>query len=450
MVKVYGDGLDALVSINLLLKSGFEVAHYSKTEMPGGHFRGKTYCGADSDIGMVLLEPDYKSLQSMKMENYDGEFGRTSRMYLGEVFSWLETQIGDLYSHSVLAELPSGIEVPDYFIRDRLDFLDSLDHDQRVELQERLLSILRSTPVDSPTHPSNRMTSSYLSEVSLVGVLKELLGESIFREYFEGFIDKVTGTKSPLISSRDNRRIWLPNYYPESLYYFLSRDLNFKNYELRGLDFLRPNEGQIAEFVARLDLENCRSDKYKRLEFLESYKSFDYTEKDSLFFVSLNDFSKDKNFESDFIREFCSDSAKDTNIISNSIQITHFCVSETDLKTVFIPDASNPVFRYSIYSTNQNFVASIESQSNQNFNLEDALTFVETHNLEALCEGRKSDLQLKLRKTCFSESEWFGFLSKVKERIPHLNENVYIVHPEANSFNDNLLRGMVAFRKWVS
>lgn len=447
MIKVFGDGLDALLTINLLLNSGHKVKHYSSNDKFGGHFRGIKTCGGNFDAGMVLLEPDFIPGAAKDLDEYEGEFGRNSRVYLEQVFNWLEIQMGGLINHNVRALLPSLQEVPDYFIGDSLEFLSSLDLDQRSRLQDRITSLLKDNFLTSHLHPSSKTTSELAAKTPLIKLLLQVYGEEIYETYFKGFLEKVTGVSLPLISSRDNRRVWMPNYYPESILFALDRNPKYLNFELDSLRFLRPGKGQIADFVFKLQDENESNVNYQLNNLQLGEFEFDLANQDSLYFINISDFHKYNFVDFNFTKELAKRNKSDNRFVLNSIDITHFCVSKCTAKTVFVTEASNQVVRYSFYSSSQQSAVSVESISGDLEPKQLAQQLLTANDLEAICDGYSIQLPLRIQETDFSIYEWYCFLDQFKSRYPSLNQNIFLIHPEANNFNDNLLRGLAAFRK---
>ena len=64
-----------------------------------------------------------------------------------------------------------------------------------------------------------------------------------------------------------------------------------------------------------------------------------------------------------------------------------------------------------------------------------------------MCDGHSRQVPLRIRKTEFTLEDWEEFTNIVKVSYPNLNDTFFLIHPEANTFNDNLLRGLAAFRK---
>ena len=447
MIKVFGDGLDAVITINLLLKSGEKVSHYSKLDKFGGHFQGSQNCGGNYDLGMVLLEPDYVPTETNELTNYNGEFGRNSRVFLKNVFEWLEGQVGSLITQKVTTLLPSNQEVADYFIGDSLEFLSTLDKRQKVELADRLTSLVENYSIRGELHPVNKTTSQLAADTALTDLLEKFYGKEIYQKYFQGFLQKVTGNLQPAISARDNRRIWMPNFYPESILFSLNQELKYSNYELKPLRFLRPEKGQIADFVFRLQDENSRNGNYEVVKINTSPLQYSLREEDSYYFVNIADFAKSKNHDYNFTEKFMEQIENQVHTVSNLIDITHFCLLSCDPKTVFVAEESDQVFRYSYYSGKSQNSVSIESTPGKVEPKTLALDLIARDGLNAMCDGHSRQVPLRIRKTEFTLEDWEEFTNIVKVSYPNLNDTFFLIHPEANTFNDNLLRGLAAFRK---
>ncbi len=444
MIKVFGDGLDALISINLLLNSGCKVLHFTNSEQFGGHFRGIETCGEKFDLGMVLLEPDFTPGLTKNFKMYEGEFGRNARPYLHETYTWLESKIGGFIKHNVKTLLPSHGEIPDYFIGDNLDFLKTLNEEQVINLETRLISILKDSAKFSEIHPANRFESEKASQISLQDFLIKVYGMEIYETYFKGFLHKIAGTESS-VSSRDNRRVWMPNYYPESILNALRNHSRYSKYDIRPIEFLRPEKNQIAEFVFRIQTENEMNRNYHREKFY--LNQFDFEDPNSIYFLTLMDFSRIYETDLSFLNEFTKNTFEKTFIASSSINVTHFCVAECASETIFFPEKNNSILRYSSYSSSlQKNAVSIESIPNLDDPKELASDLLKNKAIETTCEGYTKNFAFKVVKTPFSISDWGNFLMELKSNLLNINRNIFLIHPEANTLNDNLIRGLVAFR----
>ena len=444
MINLFGDGLDALIAINLLLKSGSQVTHYSQSDKFGGHFRGIDTCGGKFDFGLMLLEPDFVPGTAKEFEKYEGEFGRSSRVYLEQVFGWLENQLGKLINHEVLTSLHSGELVNDYFIGDSLEFLNTLNLRQRNELEQRLVSLLNDLQNQRNLHPASKLTSELASKTPLNELLIRVYGSEIYEIYFAGFFEKVTGNGLTFASARDHRKIWMPNFYPESILFALNQDPENKDYELKPLRFLRPAQGEIADFVQVLQLENENHINYQRVKIKFEEIKFDFSATDSVYFIHLNDLAKNNWFKSQYNSLF----AKNKVIPSNfqPIDVTHFCLNECKSRTVFVADKLSQVIRYSYYSHPKGGAISVESISGDLDPKILALQLIAADNLKATCNGHTQTVPVKISETSFSMEDWSNFSKTFKSKYPKLNQSIFLIHPEANNFNDNLLRGLVAFR----
>jgi hypothetical protein len=444
MIKLFGDGLDALVAINLLLKSGSQVTHYSQSDKFGGHFRGIDTCGGKFDFGLMLLEPDFVPGVSKEFEKYEGEFGRNSRAYLGQVFGWLENQLGNLINHEVFTLLPSNEMVNDYFIGDSLDFLNTLNLRQRNELEERLISLLENSHDQRNLHPAYKLTSEIASKTPLSALLAKVYGSEIYEIYFAGFFEKVTGDGLTFVSARDHRKVWMPNFYPESILFALNQDPENIDYELKQLRFLRPEQGEVADFVQNLQLENEKHINYRRVKIKFEEFKFDFSASDSVYFIQLNDLAKNNWFESQYNALFVKNKVISSNF--QSIHITHFCLTECKSRTVFVADKCSQVIRYSYYSHPKGGAISVESIAGDLDPKILALQLLAADNLRATCNGHSQTVSVKISETNFTMEDWLNFSNTFKSKHPKLNQSIFLIHPDANNFNDNLLRGLVAFR----
>jgi hypothetical protein len=447
MIKVYGDGLDALITINLLLKSGHEVEHYSKTEFRGGHFRGSENCGSSFDLGMVLLEPDFSLDKTNDLTEYEGEFGQNSRAYLAEVYEWLESQVGKLENHSVYVELISGELISDYFISDSFEFIKCMDEKSKSKLKDRLVNAINFSPIGGELHPSLKTKSRIATVTPLVDVLQISFGYDLYRDYFKPFIEKVSGSENPLIAAKDNRRVWMPNFYPESILWAIGEEKMYENFKIEPVQFSRPTKMQIAEFVRMIDAENQSDIKYSQKEYDEKIFSYDMKAQDTISFCNLYDFTKLQKDNYDFMWDFSRHSDNPDYSLSNFLDVTHYCVLDCKPRTVFVLNSQTQAMRYSFYKSEKNSSFSIESTCGEKSGQDIGIEVLNSMGIERACEGYTKRVPIKVMKTPFNLEEWSDFCTQVQLHFKNFNQGLFLIHPEANNFNDNLLRGLAAFRK---
>jgi hypothetical protein len=316
---------------------------------------------------------------------------------------------------------------------------------QRNELEHRLVSLLDDSRNQRNLHPENKLTSDLASKTPLNELLVRVYGSEIYEIYFAGFFEKVTGKGATFVSARDHRKIWMPNFYPESILFALNQDPVNKDYELKPLRFLRPEQGEVAGYLQNLQLENKNHINYRRVKIKFEEFEFDFSARDSVYFIHLNDLAKNNWFESQYNALFARGKAISSNF--QSIDVTHFCLNECKSRTVFVANKFSQVMRYSYYSHHRGGAISVESISGDLDPKILSLQLLAADDFKATCDGHTQTVPVKISETNFSMEDWSNFSNTFKSKYPQLNQSIFLIHPEANNFNDNLLRGLVAFRK---
>lgn len=443
MINIYGNGLDSLVAINLFLESGHSVTHFSSSNNFGGHFQGIQTCGGYFDLGMVILEPDFSNREAKDLLEYDGEFGRESRPFLHQVFKWLETEMVKLVDHPVNTRLLTRELIADYYIGDNLEFLYHLNSEQKVQLVNRLRLVLSDNSTQNQLHPSRRFNSESSGSTPLQEVLCQVFGSEIYKIYFQGFLNKISGSSQPGISARDNRRVWMPNYYPESLLFALTKEDQYRKFELLPLRFLRPEKIQIADFIHKLINKIKEHSNYVKVTSKSINIEEDGLNKNNIYFLNAREFKQFSKFKSDLT---CKDEGR--VVSSSQIRITHLCIDEVSPQTIFDSDGTSPIIRYSFYASPIKHSVSIESTLSNVYGIDIAKKILNDHGIKARCLGKTIEVPLNIKETGFTPSDWYEYLKQIKVEFPNLNKNLFLIHPEASNFNDNLIRGLTAFRKW--
>jgi hypothetical protein len=130
---------------------------------------------------------------------------------------------------------------------------------------------------------------------------------------------------------------------------------------------------------------------------------------------------------------------------STTIHIIHICIPKTQSKTVFFQENSNGLFRYSISQQEGktlNSAASFEFSNKDGFNLEESIKVIKNFGFEVLCEGSHIPAPFKPKYLSLPDLEWQEIIDECESELRKNSIIGPIVHPEAGTFNDNLVRGL--------
>jgi hypothetical protein len=133
------------------------------------------------------------------------------------------------------------------------------------------------------------------------------------------------------------------------------------------------------------------------------------------------------------------------NLGSTTIHIIHCCIPKNENLTLFFQESLKGLFRYSISQQRGNIlnsVASFEFNNQEDFDFRESLTTIKSQGFEVLCEGSYLAAPFRPKYLDLSLSRWQQIVVELESE---LEENLIlgpIVHPEANNFNDNLVRGL--------
>jgi hypothetical protein len=444
--NVIGNGLDALFCSMKLLQMGNQVRLFSTTEMLGGHFAGYKTPHGTFDLGMSLLENDHRGVPVKNLCEFKNEFGADLRPFLKESFDWLTSISGQFQQELIVTKLSSGQEVPDYFIADNLHFLNSLTENHKEDLLYNLQSYLFDSKEDSKLHPSSKFSNPYFDSLTLPDYYARIFGEIFFKTNFENFLNCIA-PKSFLKRARDHRKFWLPLYFPESIYFNLTRNPKFQNFDLPEVKFEKPHNMMTS------DLINGFSRK------IRGHSSFEFILLDSfvnIFKILGDDFKTITFLPIDQLEKVITDSEKikelgkvvldsSETLGETKINVIHACIQKTSSKTVFFQEAASGLFRYSIsqkISNEKESVASFEFSNSETFNVNMALDVINDMDFDALCGSNHISLPFKPKIMRIEYSDW-QVLNQEFQNV--LEKNLIygpVIHPEAKSFNDNLVRGL--------
>lgn len=456
-VHIIGNGLDALICSKRLLELGHQVTLFSTTENLGGHFSGHTIGHGNFDLGMVLLENDHRSVPSLKFKEFKNQFGRNLRPFLSESFEWLTKIVGSLEKEIIVTKLPSGDEIPDYFIADNLNFLDFLNEETRNDLVQNIKNFLYETDHEAKIKPEKKMIDDKFKTLSLSEYYTQIFGRKFFEEHFENFLTCVSAEFSRVLA-RDHRKFWLPLYFPESIYFALTHDLEFKEYALSELRFDKPKDMMISDLVSKI-AEDCFANPNFQQMTVKTFSNLTINQvrfEKCVLFLSSEQIHKlfPENLR---LKELHDEVVKATETLgTHSINIIHACIPTNRNMTVMFKRDYHGLFRYSISQKKNNLecsVASFEFKNSNDFNFVDSIKVIRSLGFDVLCDGGHVRVPFNAKWLNLTQVQWQELSLDFTFELQAYNVQGSVIHPEATTFNDNLVRGLayaeqVHLREW--
>jgi hypothetical protein len=444
--NVIGNGLDALFCSMKLLQMGNQVRLFSTTEMLGGHFAGYKTPHGTFDMGMSLLENDHRWVPVKNLCEFKNEFSAGLRPFLKESFDWLTSISGQFQQELVVTKLSSGQEVPDYFIADNLHFLNGLTENHKNDLLSNLESYLFDSKEDSKFHPSSKLSNPYFDSLTLPDYYSRIFGEIFFKTNFENFLNCIAPI-SFLKRARDHRKFWLPLYYPESIYFHLTRSPKFQNFNLPEVKFEKPHNMMTSDLINEFS-RKIRGHANFKFILLDSFVNISQILGDdfkTITFLPVDQLEKVIT-ESEKIKEL-GKVVLDSSVTlgETKINMIHTCIEKTNSKTVFFQEAASGLFRYSIsqkIANDKESVASFEFNSSETFNVTKALGVINAMGFDTLCGSNHINLPFKPKIMRLENSDWQVLSQEFQNVLEEKLINGPVIHPEAKSFNDNLVRGL--------
>lgn len=444
-ISVFGSGLDSLLCSHQLILDGHNVEHFTGGNRVAGHFAGAITDHGRFDMGMVLLEKDIRSTPQNKLEHFNGEFGVNARSFLGESYQYIEEHFGPIKPRPTMTHFESVGEINDYFIADSLDFLDLLNNVEKTDLKSRLISLL-SGETPNFVHPSTKNNTSKMLDDRLTVQLELFYGRELASKLFGNFVEGLTGAASTEIPLRFHRKLWLPLYYPETI---LSKLLDSKK-SIDQLTFYEFQTESLATKIGRLMESLLRNNLYKlsQVKYEELDNSLDSTQ---VIFL-LNAFEINRLIKSDTIQTLTDKISKNVfQSETNQVNILHLCIDKVKNKTVFLQSPVSKLFRYSISNGINDDTSSLSAEfgnltRDSITDLVDIVTDVE-QNLKVKCKGQVFKMNFATRHLNMTLEEWNQQTKLIELELSKYSKNIIVVHPDASSFNDNLVRGLAAAKK---
>jgi hypothetical protein len=431
-VRIFGDGLDALILAATLSKSKTEYSWYQSSEHIGGYFKGAIGCqGQPIDLGMVLLEPNDYDLGGIGIDKYTGESGVNARPFLSDAYSFLEETFGDLKSVEILMLDEKFLEFPDYFIADNLDVFSTMAEVTKLELLDKSNWIL----ANPSWHPREKYSSTdQFTNIGLEEYLILIHGQHFYNDYFRSFMTNLLGTKKNRLSANLHRKAWMPIYWPETI--INACEGAQIPAALFNPTFTRPNQGSVARWVSSM-LKEVSSDESASVIKTPSIASADF-----------DDFSSEYDFPFISIDKIGpSVGEKVLPIIEKvTLRMVHFCARNQKDSVFFLNNEHEMCFRYSTYADQDSNTGSVmfefgdcSKEIPENDIIAGARLLAKKRGIELTCEGRVFNGSLPLEQIN-SQTQSSDFL-----RIP----NQYSFQTPGNvTINDNIIRGAYAANKF--
>jgi len=253
LITIVGSGLSSLVCAFELIRTGERVQHVISDRAPlGGHFSGLKSARGLDDIGMVLLEPRL-SIPHRPLSEFLGESGRSANGFVHEVFSWLKN-LGVALERVPITSRFQSSEFPDILISDNLEVINHLNCND-VETRR----CLQFGVTNLALHPKFKETNE-LSRLPIDDALPKIYGNN-YADFLLGVVQKIAGQLGLKLTARHHRALWMPLYYPETLYQAISSGRS----TLSSLEFLKPKYAGVSSIVSYLRQELQASNLYSQL-----------------------------------------------------------------------------------------------------------------------------------------------------------------------------------------
>lgn len=427
-VRLFGDGLDALILGYSLSKKEIPFEWVITRDRPGGYFAGGRNCvGNPVDLGMVLLEPNSFNENQIPLSEFDGEGGHSTRPFLDDAYSFLEDLFGQSRLISIEAKAMDGSLYPDYFISDSLDCF--LENNQLI--QDQLSESVHWLSSNSDWHPRNkRIPDGVISTIGISSYFRRIYGEELYIRFFRGYLESFLGDKINLLPANLHRRAWAPLYWPETLLGCSQRETHQKN--LFHPIFTRPNQGSVAKWVDYMTsfVFNSEVGEIKKVQKVDP--------KDYTYFSSKLDFA--------FLEDsMATDVDKNSRVLVSDfveLRIIHFCVDSSLDKVIFLNGNKNGCFRYSIESNGPLGIGGITFEFGDSISKTDDETLVQIASrmcdnlgFEARCQGTLFKGKLPLSQPTKSETP----LNRAE-----IGNSFTFHNKSSTSINDNIVRGAAA------
>jgi hypothetical protein len=424
-VRIFGDGLDALIFSAALSELKINHSWYQTSDHIGGYFRGSLNCQSSPiDLGMVLLEPNDYGIRRTELSEFAGESGVVARRYLSEAYSFLQSKFGVLRPVEIFTLNEELSESPDYFISDHLDAFLDFPAFAESELRERT-----KWTIDNPMwHPrEKRNNPDQFTSISLEEFIILSFGQTFYDRYFRSFMSNLLGEKKNCLSAYLHRKAWMPIYWPETILSLLDGAQPLD--PLFSPVFARPQLGSVSRWVTsmlnkvsnnpRVTLFKCPSIDPEQFDFFSSPYDFPFIPKEK--FLPNSKFKLQHQ--------------KDKVIL----RLVHFCTEDQKDAVFFLNNQHEKCFRYSTFADQDKNAGAVMFEYGEASNNIPELDLIKLarnlavqRNIRLTCRGKVYNSLLPLNQ------DNFQLASEISREIP----NKYsIYNGSATTINDHILRG---------
>ena len=241
---ICGGSLSSLVLAEELGKSDLNLVLINPSNHWGGHFSGIVLNGIKYDLGMVLHEftsyihnpLNIEDIQTFNpsLRNDSGRFCNTLKNYvLGyqdcHEISDLQVYIDGKYHEDILLS-------------------NSLENIKMLPFAEKMRSQIEQIMKSSGTqkyHASNKLKTEEYQNFSFDLISKYNHGQIFHREIIDTFCKKIFNCSTERILALFHRVPWLPLFYPETLYSYLSTNQHI----LPRAKFSYPTKGCVSDLI---------------------------------------------------------------------------------------------------------------------------------------------------------------------------------------------------------
>lgn len=364
-VHVLGNSLAALFCARRLSdEQNIHVIWTSSSPTIGGHFSGIRLGNQMADVGMVLLEIDSAPTRVLALDALiHPPTGPSVRPYLSDWFLWLHPDESAFQTIPVQT-IFRGKVVPDFYIGDSLEIFSTLQPHEQKSIRNEVANCLQRA--SKTLHPRNKRDSSAIKMRSIEDYCQSTYGKTYTDLFIRPWMNSL-GVEPRTLSAGNHRTVWLPLYWPETIYSALSDDQpqNFQK------EFFVPSHSSVAGFVKDLasNLENRPN--------VDKLLTTDYSKTDPrIRQVWLTNGREHNDFLEQFkpidTKPFISE-PKHRIVIS---VVLGEVLSDSEDRVVFCLDA-DPVYRYSIRNTHRGDNSStcsieftMDKEELQNFHME--------------------------------------------------------------------------------
>jgi len=243
MITVVGNSIAALAAVSEISKNDATV-WIRKRGVCGGVFGGVEICGELNDIGMVNFELSTGNNRAvLNLQEYDRTRVNDCANFSQHVSAFV-SQFTDLALLPEPQLLFRGQVFADFLFGHRLDVV-------RVFRESVVCATDRYTPeLFGDLHPKNKYQPSSLTRsFTFQDVSRRLLGDSLYDEVVDTWLQKVLGDSRQSLPLHKHRTAWAPLYYPESI--IAASKHGVFDIGLRA-SFTYPTVGSFAALIRRM------------------------------------------------------------------------------------------------------------------------------------------------------------------------------------------------------